>query len=158
MGGSLACQLAADEDGPPVAGLAVVNPFVDPPAESFREALRAMLDQGITRAPPIGGDVAADGVREQGYDALPIAPLLSLAEGLAALLPRLARITCPVLLMTSRVDHVVPTVSSDVLAEHVAGPVERVWLERSYHVATLDHDRAEIERRVVGFITKIAAA
>jgi carboxylesterase len=60
--------------------------------------------------------------------------------------------------MTSRVDHVVPTVSSDVLAEHVAGPVERVWLERSYHVATLDHDRAEIERRVVGFITKIAAA
>ena len=30
--------------------------------------------------------------------------------------------------------------SSDVLAERVDGPVERVWLECSFHVATLDYD------------------
>ena len=33
----------------------------------------------------------------------------------------------------------------------VAGPVEHVWLERSYHVATLDFDAPEIERRAVAF-------
>jgi carboxylesterase len=155
MGGSLAGRVVADHAGErstAAAGLVVVNPFVDPPAESFRAALRQMLDEGIRRAPGIGGDVADPSApREVGYDALPIATLLSLCEGLADLLTRLARITCPVLIMTSRTDHVVPTVSSDVLADRVAGPVERVWLERSFHVATLDHDRAEVERRTVEF-------
>jgi carboxylesterase len=154
MGGSLACRLVADhaDDTTPVAGLVAVNPFVDPPAESFQAALRQMLAEGVRRAPGLKGDIAdAAAPREEGYGELPIAPLLSLCEGLDDLLPRLARITCPVLLLTSRTDHIVPTVSSDVLAERVAGPVEWVWLERSFHVVTLDYDRAEVERRAVEF-------
>ena len=43
--------------------------------------------------------------------------------------------------MTSPQDHVVPPENSDILAAGVAGPVERVTLERSYHVATLDYDK-----------------
>ena len=31
------------------------------------------------------------------------------------------------------------------------GPVERVWLEQSRHVATLDLDRQELEDRIVAF-------
>jgi carboxylesterase len=80
-----------------------------------------------------------------------VAALLSMSEGLVKLGPQLADVRCPVLILTSRHDHVVPTVSSDVLAEAVAGPVERVWLERSRHVATLDLDREELERRIVAF-------
>ena len=38
-----------------------------------------------------------------------------------------------------------------------AGPVERVTLERSYHVATLDYDKALIEERIVDFATKVTA-
>lgn len=151
MGGSLACRLAADHPGR-VVGLVTVNPFVDPPAESFRQALREMQAAGFPRAPGIGGDVAdPEGGHEPAYDELPLSSVLTLSEGLDDLLVRLPRIACPVLLFTSRVDHVVPTVSSDLLAERVSGPVERVWLERSYHVATLDHDRHEIERRTVEF-------
>lgn len=149
MGGSLACRLASDNLD--VAGLVVVNPFIDPPAASFRRVLRQMLDEGITRADGIAGDVADPSVREEGYRELPLASLLSLCGGLDDLMGRLGSIRCPVLLMTSRADHVVPTVSSDILAEHVCGPVERVWLERSYHVATLDHDRDEVEKRAVAF-------
>jgi len=156
MGGSLACRLAADHGGR-VCGLVVVNPFVDPPAESFRSALREMVATGFPRAPGIGGDVADAGARpEPAYDELPLLSLLTLSEGLDDLLGRLPRITCPVLLFTSRVDHVVPNVSSDLLAERVSGPVERVWLERSWHVATLDHDRDEIERRTAEFVVKVA--
>jgi carboxylesterase len=165
MGGSLACHLAAEHPDD-VSGLIAINPFVDPPAASFRDALRGILDAGFTRAPGIGGDTAdpsaaasaaAASSSEMGYDELPIVPLLSLCEGLDDLLPRLGRIRCPVLLLTSTVDHVVPTVSSDMLAERVAGPVERVWLERSYHLATLDHDRHEVEARAVQFATKAVA-
>ena len=45
----------------------------------------------------------------------------------------------------------------DVLAEAVAGPVERLWLERSYHVATLDYDKAEIESAVVDFARRVTS-
>ena len=154
MGGSLACRLAADHPAD-VRGLVAVNPFIDPPAESFRATLREILDADIARAPGIAGDVADPDAHEKGYDELPVAPLLSLCEGLVDLQRRLPAIVCPVLVMTSRVDHVVPPVSSDVLAERVRGPVERVTLERSYHVATLDHDRQEVERRSVEFARRV---
>ena len=155
MGGSLACRLAADHPER-VRALVVVNPFVDPPADSFREALREMVATGFPRAPGIGGDVADAGAEQEGaYEELPLASVLTLSEGLDDLLVRLPRIICPLLLFTSRADHVVPPVSSDVLAERVDGPVERVWLERSFHVATLDHDREEIERRTVEFVHRV---
>jgi carboxylesterase len=152
MGGSLAAALAADH--PQTAGIAVVNPYIDPPAPSFQDLLRGLLAAGETWVPGIGSDIARPGSREIGYSGTPIAPLLSLSQALDRLRPRLGRIACPVLIMTSRVDHVVPPVSSDVLAQGVAGPVERVWLDRSFHAATLDFDGDEIERRTVDFATR----
>ena len=59
--------------------------------------------------------------------------------------------------MNSPQDHVVPPVSSDILASRVSGPVERVTLERSYHVATLDNDKEEIEARAVDFALKVTS-
>lgn len=153
MGGSLVLSLAADRCE--VVGVVVVNPFVDPPAESFRDLLRGLLDSGHDTIPGIGGDIADPAEREEvGYPGTPIGPLLSLAEALERLLARLGDINCPVLIMTSCVDNVVPPVSSDVLADRVAGPVERVLLENSLHVATLDHDREDVERRTVAFALK----
>jgi len=52
----------------------------------------------------------------------------------------------------------VPPESSDLIAERVTGPVERVTLERSYHVATLDYDKDEITRRAVEFAAKVTVA
>jgi carboxylesterase len=70
----------------------------------------------------------------------------------------LGKIQCPVLLFSSRQDHVVPTSSGDRVAADVAGPVERVWLERSYHVATLDWDREEVESRAAAFAGTVLGA
>ena len=154
MGGSLSTSLAADH--PEVAGMVVVNPYIDPPAQSFQDILRTLLSEGETVIPGhLGSDIADGEAREVGYSGTPIAPLLSLCQGLDGLLPRLGAITCPVLVMTSVTDHVVPPVSSDVLAEHVSGPVERVYFENSFHVATLDHDREAIERLAVDFARKV---
>ena len=44
-----------------------------------------------------------------------------------------------------------PPSDSEFLAGQVAGPVEHVWLEQSYHVATIDHDGPEVARRIVEF-------
>lgn len=149
MGGALACWLASQHSE--VAGLVAVNPFVDPPAESFRDMLRSAIEQGHRSAPGVAGDLADPSAREDAYDAMPLAPLLSLCGGLDRLVTALGAVACPVLVITSRTDHVVPPVSSDVLAQGVSGPVERVWLERSFHVAPLDYDRAALEARAVGF-------
>jgi carboxylesterase len=70
---------------------------------------------------------------------------------------RLPKIACPVLIITSRQDHVVPPENSDVLAASVQGPVERVYLDRSYHVATQDFDKAELEARTVEFATRVTS-
>ncbi len=49
MGGTLATWVAAAR--PDVAGLACVNPMIDPPAASFRELLRAFVADGHTSVP-----------------------------------------------------------------------------------------------------------
>jgi carboxylesterase len=153
MGGALAAGVAAAH--PEVAGLAVVNPLVDVPAASFFDLLEQLLAAGEHFLPGIGGDIADPDAHEVAYDRLPVAALLSMSRGLVGLQARLGEVTCPVLILTSRHDHVVHPVSSDVLAGAVSGPVERVWLERSSHVATLDLDRDELESRVVDFAARI---
>jgi carboxylesterase len=155
MGGTLTAWLA--ERHPEIAGIVVVNPAIEPPAESFREMLRGILDSGTTVMPAIGGDIADPDQSELAYDGLPIAGLLSLCDADDEIVRDLGAISCPVLLMNSPQDHVVPPASSDVLAAGVSGPVERVTLSRSYHVATLDYDKDDIEARAVEFALKVAS-
>jgi carboxylesterase len=83
--------------------------------------------------------------------------MISLMEAVTELHGRLGAIRCPVLILTSPQDHVVPPSSSDVLAASVDGPVERVVLERSYHVATLDFDRDLVEKGTVEFALRVTA-
>ncbi|MHB1925026.1 MAG: alpha/beta hydrolase, partial [Acidimicrobiales bacterium] len=68
-----------------------------------------------------------------------------------------SEVHCPVLNMNSPQDHVVPPAAADTLAESVSGPVERLTLEKSYHVATLDYDRGLIESAAVEFARKVCA-
>jgi carboxylesterase len=153
MGGTLALTLAADH--PEIIGLVLVNPLVDTPDEGFAEILRGMVADGETRLPGLGSDLADPDAHELTYDVTPVGPLLSLIEHAAGLPPCLSEIGAPILLFTSRQDHVVPTASSDTLVACAGGPVERVDLERSYHVATLDYDKGEVERRAVEFAAKL---
>lgn len=155
MGGTLSCWLAANH--PSVAGLVAVNAAVEPAGDAFVDILRQTIDQGTTVMPAIGNDVADQTQTELAYDGLPVAPLLTLVEAQIALAPKLEDIRCPTLIITSRNDHVVPPSNSDFLAEHVSGPVERVFLDRSFHVATLDFDRHDIETRAVDFARKVCA-
>jgi hypothetical protein len=46
-------------------------------------------------------------------------------------------------------------VNSDILAAGVSGPVERVTLERSYHVATLDYDKDLVNEGAIEFARKV---
>ncbi|HZU80586.1 MAG TPA: alpha/beta fold hydrolase [Acidimicrobiales bacterium] len=156
MGGTLACLLA--ERHPEIRGLTLVNPMLEPPAESFRDVLRGVLESGTEVAPGVGSDIAMEGSVELAYPGSPIEAALSLFEGVDEVAAGLERIVCPILLFSSRQDHVVPSTNGDYLVSHARVPVERVWLERSYHVATLDYDRDTIESGTVAFMRRVLGA
>lgn len=153
MGGTLAVWLGTRHAD--IAGLVCVNAAVVPQPAEMVDGLRAMVAAGDETMPSIGNDIARSGVDEHGYDATPLAPLLSLAAVFPALVADLGRIAMPVLICTSPQDHVVAPASSDALAAGVAGPVERVELASSYHVATLDHDAPLIEERATAFARRV---
>lgn len=163
MGGTLACMLAARHQE--IRGLGLLNPFVQPPDDDLRSGVHDLVKMGIafvpspeeTTSPPAGGpDVADPNAPDYPtYQETPLAPLLSLFDGVEEIALELESITCPVLLLSSRTDHVVPPSSGDLLVASVAGPVERVWLERSYHNALIDYDRAEVEQRLVDFVVSV---
>lgn len=152
MGGTLACRLA--ETHSEIEALVLVNPMMEPPADSFRDVLRGLLESGVELAPGVGSDIAKEGVAELAYLGTPVAAALSFFEGVDVVAADLGLIRCPLLLFSSRQDHVVPSASGDYLMARVSVPVERVWLERSFHVATLDHDAGEIEKRASAFLAE----
>lgn len=152
LGGALTAWVATRR--PEVAGIVCVNPMVRLD-RGIADMARQMLVEGQDRLPAIGGDIADPEEREVAYEHAPLAPLLSFGEGLDGFRDDLSGITCPLLLMTSPEDHVVPPPNSDELAELVAGPVERISLDRSYHVATLDHDRETICTEAVAFAQRV---
>ncbi len=155
MGGTLATILAVEHEP---AGLVLINPQVAPPPQTVIDVVQGLSDEGVATLPAIGGDIAKEGVEELAYAATPVEALLSFIARCQTLVDELAKVTCPVLLFTSPQDHVVDPLSSDVLAAGVSGPVERVTLERSFHVATLDHDAKLIEDRASAFVAELANA
>lgn len=154
MGGALTLWLATRHRE--LAGIVLVNAIASEPP-GVREMLQSLVDAGEETMDAIGSDIARPDTVEASYDATPLRPMVSLLTATGELQDHLSEVTCPVLVMCSPQDHVVPTDNSDLIASSVSGPVERVSLDRSYHVATLDHDAELIEERAVAFARKVTA-
>jgi len=155
MGGTIALDLAA-RHGDRVAGVVAINPSV------YSEDPRARLAPLLGRLPfsvkGIGSDIADPSQRELCYPRTPLraaAQLLALQNDVKG---KLDRVNAPLVLFGSRQDHVVPPGNTSYVAEHVSSKhVEVVWLDRSYHVATLDYDAPVIFERSTTFIAGLAA-
>ena len=152
LGAALTALLAADH--PEIAGIVCINPPVAPSPEML-EGVRAIGASGEAYMPGIGSDIADPDVVESAYDLTPVAAVGSLIAAAEGLSSRINDISCPLLIMTSAQDHVGPPTDSDFLAAAGAGPVERITLDRSYHVATLDHDKGLIEAEAVAFARRV---
>ena len=156
MGGTLALRLAelrADR----VTGVVVVNASLASDRRDVR--LVPTLSRVLPSVPAIGSDIKKPGVTEQAYPRTPLKALASLQKTWPVVCADLHRITCPVLVFRSRVDHVVEPVSGRMLLEGLAGgTVEERILEDSYHVATLDNDAPTIFAGSLDFVQAHAPA
>ena len=152
MGGGLAALVAERRL---VAGAVLINPLVKSPGAELEEGLAQLIDSGVESIDSIGSDVKKEGVQESSYPATPLGCVVSLFAGVKDVEANLHSISAPCLVVSSREDHVVPPENGDLLAERVTGPLERIWLEDSYHVATLDNDRVVLEGAVASFLARV---
>lgn len=157
MGGSLTLWTAIRH--PEVSGIVCINPAAQPQAAEMVEMVEGLVAEGTEVFPGIGSDIADPEAKETAYPETPLQPLLSLVkDGITPMLAEYGRCTVPMLLITSRNDHVVDPAQSDQLASQWGGPVERILLDRSFHVATQDYDKALIFESSVAFAAKVTAS
>jgi carboxylesterase len=156
MGGGLTAFVA--EEHPDVTALVFINALVKPPVQEMRDGLKGLLDAGMETMESIGSDIKKEGSQEASYNATPLACAASLFDGIEKVWERLDTISAPTLILSSREDHVVSSDNSEDLARIVTGSVEHIWLEDSYHVATLDNDASLVDAHTVRFLDSIFSA
>jgi carboxylesterase len=154
MGGALALRLAADHPDR-VAGLVLVNPAVRTDRKDVK--LLPLLKLVVPSMPGIANDIKKPGVEEHGYTRTPLRAADSMFQAYKQLVADLGRVTCPILLFRSTVDHVVDPSSAQAIRSSVSSAdVREELLEDSYHVATLDNDAQRIFDGSVEFVERVA--
>lgn len=157
MGATLALDAALAR--PDVAGVVCINPLTRLRDEATMAMIDDLIDDGLEIAPGEGSDIADPEGSDIAYDGTPLVPLVSLLrDGVAPITGRFGELTMPLRLFSSRHDHVVEPADGDHLAATYGGPVERTWLERSFHVATRDHDKAIVTAETVAFVDRWATS
>jgi carboxylesterase len=155
MGGTLTLRLA-EEFGDRIAGIVLVNPSVT--RLKWDTRLLPVLGRVVPSVPAIANDIKKPGETELAYPRTPVRAAASLARLWAVVRADLAKVTQPVLLLHSSVDHVVEPVNSQLVLKGVSSTdVTEVVLENSYHVATQDNDAEVIFTRSVEFAKAHAA-
>lgn len=155
MGGSLALRLAEDH-GPDVAGLVLVNPAVK--HEHWAKPLLPVLMRVIPAFPGIGNAIKKEGVTELAYSRAPLKAANSMYNAWKDVIRDLPEVTQPVLVYRSAQDDVVPAASTALILSRISSTdVTEVVLHDCYHVATLDNEAETIFKGSVEFANRLSA-
>ena len=150
MGGTLALRLA-EQRGADVAGVVVVNPSLFTTRKDAK--LLPLVRLFVPSFPPVGNDIKKPGVVEPAYERLPVKAAYQLAQLWKLTNADLDKVTQPLLVLSSRDDHVVEPANSQRLMEQAGSADKRqVVLEDSYHVATMDNDLPLIVDETLAFV------
>lgn len=152
MGGALALRVAQTEN---VAAVVLVNPSIG--SDEFVYRLVPLLARLLPAAKGVGSDIKRPGVVEPAYPLAPLKAVASMRKLWQQVSADLGRVRAPVLLFTSREDHVVDGYSGRILRAQLPQVVD-YWLDDSYHVATMDNDAELIKQRSAQFIAELLQA
>jgi carboxylesterase len=150
FGAALALDFAA-RNPDRVAGIVTLGGFVQTrdPRRFFAPVVKRMS----ASIPGIGNDIADPLGAEIAYDRFPTRAGHSMLVFLRRLRPRLREVRCPILIMHGRNDHTVHPDNARLIYDSIASEDKTiVWCERSYHVITLDYDKAMVFERTYEFI------
>lgn len=154
MGGTLSLRLA-EEHGDRICGLVLVNPSVL--SKNRLLVLLPVLRHVVPSFPGVSNDIKKPGQDEIAYDRVPLQAVHSLSQLWRVTRGDLHRVTAPLLLIHSAIDHVVEPVNAAVVLDEVGSTDRReVVLADSYHVATLDNDAQQIFDESLDFVRRLA--
>jgi len=154
MGATLVTRLA-EQYGDAIAGLILVNPSYR--TDRFDAKFARLLAPFVASWPGVGSDIKKPGAVESSYDRTPTKAVVSLQQLWKLVAAELPKVTAPILMFRSRVDHLVEPSSGRLLRERASSTtVREVILENSYHVATLDNDAQMIFDGSIAFIEEHA--
>ncbi|MGI8650005.1 MAG: alpha/beta hydrolase [Rubrobacter sp.] len=106
--------------------------------------------------PGVGSDIKLAGVEELAYPGVAVPAAREFAALLNITRDLLPWVSCPALVIQSREDHVVPPGNGPFILDAIASnDKELVWLDDSYHVATLDNDALRIADLTTDFIKSL---
>ncbi|ALC92034.1 hypothetical protein AM500_21235 [Bacillus sp. FJAT-18017] len=146
MGGSIALHCAASL--PAIDGIITINAALDIPCyEAEGNSKQRFIPEGKP-------DIKAQDVYEIAYDRVPRSAIKNLLALSKETKSKLGMVTCPALIIKSKIDNVVPPRSSDIAFTRIASkPKKLITLKNSYHVATMDNDKGVIANEIAKFIT-----
>ena len=153
MGGTLALRLA-EEHGSTVSGVVVVNPSI----HSHNRMLHLLpaMRHVVASFPGVCNDINRSGEDELAYDRVPLQALHSLTALWRVVTTDLPRITQPLVVYGSAVDHIVEPSNGRAVIDGVSSEdLLYVQLPNSFHVATLDNDAAAIIEGSLDFIRRV---
>lgn len=154
MGGGLVLRLAQLHPDL-VDGIVLANPAVK--LDPVRTAAVATLGRVLPSWPAVAGDLQDTSRTVLAYDRTPLRALVSQSGGWRDVRRDLALVRQPVLLLRSRVDHVVPASSSRAVLAGISSTdvTERVF-DGSFHELTRDREAADVEAASVAFVRRLA--
>jgi carboxylesterase len=153
MGGTLTLYIAAMHPdvirgAVPINGAVFVN---NPDLAGL-----AFMGAAPATVPGVGGDIKKPGVTELAYEDVPVPAIRQIYALMSVTRELLPRVKCPLLVIQSRDDHVVVPDNAPFIMNNAGAEDKRLlWLENSYHVATLDHDKELIARETLQFIRRL---
>lgn len=134
-----------------VAGLVTLAGFVS--TKDPRRFLAPVIRRVVKTLPGVANDIADPEGREIAYSLLPTTAAHHMLRFLKGARIALPKVTCPLLVMHSHNDHTVDPSNAPLIFDSVSSTdKELVWVDNSYHVITLDHDRKEVFERTHAFI------
>ncbi|MGB9832734.1 MAG: alpha/beta hydrolase [Caldisericum sp.] len=149
MGGALTLYML--ENHTEVKGGILINHVVivnDPKVK-----LLPILSLFIKSMPAIGSDIKDPNVKEPAYDRTPTRGAYEMIKLLNVIQKNLSKVKQPLLILKSKEDHVVPLENVDYTLKNVSSKdVKVIYLENSYHVATMDYDKDLINNYTKEFI------
>ena len=152
FGGALALDLAARYPDA-ITGIVTLAGFVE--TKDPRRLLAPVIRRVLKSLPSVGNDIADPDLREIVYDRFPTSAAHFMLKQVKRARLGLPAVTAPILVMHGRHDSTVPPFNAQLIHDTVSSTdKELVWLERSKHVITLDHDRAELFDRTYRFIAE----
>jgi carboxylesterase len=150
FGGALSLDYAARHPGR-VRGLVLLAPFV-----RTKDPLRfvaPLASKLIKSVPGVGNDISLEGQDEICYDRVPAAASVHMLRFVRGVRNHLDKVTAPALIIHGRQDHTSPASNAQLIFDGISSSdKELVWLEKSFHVITMDHERDDVFRRTHEFI------